>query len=84
MKVLVAQSWVTLCDPMDCSPLGSTIHRILQAGILEWVAMPFSRGPNPGLRHCRQILYYLSHQGGTRKLEWAAYPYSRGSSQPRD
>ena len=44
MKVLVAQSWVTLCDPMDCSPLGSTIHRILQAGILEWVAMPFSRG----------------------------------------
>ena len=36
---------------------------ILQARILEWVAMPSSRGLNPGLLHCRQILYHLSHQG---------------------
>ena len=35
---------VWLCDPMDCSPLGSTFHGILQARILEWVAIPFSRG----------------------------------------
>ena len=34
----------TLCDPMDCSPPGSSIHGILQARILEWVAIPFSRG----------------------------------------
>ena len=34
----------TLCDPMDCSPPGSSVHRILQARILEWVALPFSRG----------------------------------------
>ena len=33
----------TLCDPMDCSPPGSSVHRILQARILEWVAMPSSR-----------------------------------------
>ena len=37
------QSCLTLCDPIDCSPLGSSIHGILQARILEWVAMPSSR-----------------------------------------
>ena len=37
------QSCPTLCDPMDCSLLGSTVHGILQARILEWVAMPSSR-----------------------------------------
>ena len=42
--VLVAQSCPTLCDPMDYSPPGSSVHGILQARILEWVAMPFSRG----------------------------------------
>ena len=56
-KVLVAQSCLTLCDPMDCSPPGSFVHEILQARILEWVAMPFSRGiflmqgSNPHLLH---------------------------------
>ena len=34
----------TLCDPRDCSPLGSSVHGILQAKILEWVAIPFSNG----------------------------------------
>ena len=38
------QSCPTLCNPMDCSLLGSSVHRILQAGILKWVAMPSSRG----------------------------------------
>ena len=37
-------SHVRLCDPVDCSLLGSSVHGILQARILEWVAMPFSRG----------------------------------------
>ena len=41
--VLVTQSCLTLCDPMDCSPTGSPVHRILQARTLEWVAIPFSR-----------------------------------------
>ena len=40
----VAQSCLTLCDPVDCSPPGSSIHEILQARILEWVAISFSRG----------------------------------------
>ena len=42
--VLLAQSCLTLCDPMDCGPTGSSIHGIPQARILEWVAMPSSRG----------------------------------------
>ena len=43
-KVLVTQSYLTLCDPMDCSPPGSSVHGILQARILTWVTMSFSRG----------------------------------------
>ena len=42
------------------------------------------QGLNPGLLHCRQILYQLSHKGSPRILEWAVYPVSSGSSQPRD
>ena len=44
VKVLVAQSCPTLCDPLDCSPPGSSVHGILQARILEWVVISFSRG----------------------------------------
>ena len=42
----VTQSCPTLCKPMNCSLLGSSVHGILQARILEWVAIPFSRGPS--------------------------------------
>ena len=42
--VLVAQSCPTLCDPMDCSPPGSSVHKIFQARILEWVAISFPSG----------------------------------------
>ena len=44
-KVLVWQSCLTLCDPKVCSPPCSSVHGILQARILEWVAIPFSRWP---------------------------------------
>ena len=40
----VTQSCPALCDPKDCSLPGSSVHGILQARILEWVAIPFSRG----------------------------------------
>ena len=43
-KVLGTQLSLTLCNPMDCSPPGSFVHEISQARILEWVAIPFSRG----------------------------------------
>ena len=63
--VLVTQSCSTLFDPMDCSPLGSPVHGISQARILEWDVIPFSRGSSQTqvYPHCRQILYLLSHQG---------------------
>ena len=70
--VSVAQSCLTLCDPRDCSLPGSSLHGILQARILEWVAMPSSRGssrPRDGTRVSRigrQILYHLSHQASPR------------------
>ena len=60
---LVAKSCPTLCDPMDCSPLGSSVHGISQASILEWVAISFSRRSSPprdSTRICciaRPILY---------------------------
>ena len=44
MRAKSLQLYLTLCDPMDCSPPGSSVHGILQARILEWVAMPFFRG----------------------------------------
>ena len=47
----VAQLCLTLCDPIDFSPPGSSVHGILQARILEWLAMPFSRDlPDPGIK----------------------------------
>ena len=52
----VAQSCPTLCDPMDCSPPGSSIHGILQARVLEWVASAFSAG-RPG------VLQFMGSQG---------------------
>ena len=58
-----------------------TVHGILQARILEYVAFPFPRGSsqpqgsNPGLQHCWRILHRLSHQGSPRILEWVASPF---------
>ena len=63
VKVKIAQSCPTLCKPMDY-----TVHWILQARILEWVAflspgdLPI-QGSNSGLLHCRWVLYQLSYQG---------------------
>ena len=51
MRAKSLQSCPTLCDPMDCSPPGSSVHGILQARILEWVTMPSSKGPShPGIK----------------------------------
>ena len=77
--MLVTQSYPTLCRPMDCSPPGSSVHGILQARILEWVAIPFSKGSsqpqgsNPGLLHCWLILDGLSHQGSPQLCENAPF-----------
>ena len=65
---LITKSCPTLCDPMDCSPSGSSVHGLSQARILEWVAISFSKGSSlPGVKlgllRCRCTLYHLSHQG---------------------
>ena len=67
VKVLAAQSCLTLCDCMDGSPPGSSIHGILQAGSNTGGGCHFllqgvfpTQGLNPGLLHCKQILYHLS------------------------
>ena len=81
MKVI--QSCTTLCSPVDY-----TIHGILQArtvGSLSLLQGIFpTQGLNPGLPHCRQILYQLSHKGSPRIPEWVAYPFSSGSFWPRN
>ena len=73
---LVVQSCLTLCDPMDCTPPGTSVHgaspskntgmgcHTLLQGIFP------THGLNPGLPHCRWIFYCLSYQGSPRILEW--------------
>ena len=56
----------TLCDPVDCSPPGSSVHGILQARILEWVAMPSSRGSFQGSNP--RVLHLLHWQMGSLPL----------------
>ena len=80
----------SFCNPVDCSPLGSSVqgdspgkntgvgcHALFQ-GIFP------AQGLNPSLLYCRWILYHLSHQGSPSILDWATYPFSRGSSWPRN
>ena len=65
-----AQSCLTLCDPMDCSPSSSSVHGILQARILEWVAICFSRGsswPRDGTR-----VFYISCIAGGFVKNWGS------------
>ena len=65
------------------------IHGILQGRILEWVAVPFSKGSAQPrdwtqVSHCRQTRYQLSQQGNPRIPKWVAYPFFSGSSRPRN
>ena len=68
VKVLVAQWCLTFCDPMDCSPPGSSVHGSLQARILEWVAISFSRGSSQPRDQTKvsciagRFLYHLNYQ----------------------
>ena len=81
MKVKVAQSFLTLCDPMDCrdSPGQNTV--ICRLSLLQGI-FP-TQGWNPGLPHCRQILYHLSHRGSPI-LKRVGYPFSSGSYRHRN
>ena len=77
-RILIGQTWLVraqvlqfcpaLHDPMDCSPPGSSVHGMLQARILEWIAMPSSKGifPTQGLNLC--LLRLLHWQAGSLPL----------------
>ena len=94
----VAQSCPTLCDPVDCSLPGSSVHGILQARVLEWGAITFSgykfevkwsevAQSCPTLCNPMECSLPGSSIHGifqARILEWVAISFSRGSSRPRD
>ena len=65
MKVLVVQLCPTLCDPMDCQ--GSSVHGLLQARILEWVAISSGDHPNPGIEPVSPTLQADSLLSETRR-----------------
>ena len=80
LVVLIAQSSLTLCDPMDCSPPGSSVHRILQARTLEWVAFPPPRGlPNPGIEP--NLLHLVHWQAGSLPLAPPGKPLGRSPGE---
>ena len=75
MRAKLLQLYLTLCNPMDCTPPDSSIYGILQAGILQGVAIPFSMGSSPPrdqtqVSHVsfigRHVLYYYRHLGSPR------------------
>ena len=84
------QSYPILCDPVDYSPPGSSVHgdspgkntRVSCHALLQGI-FP-TQGSNPGLPHCMQILYHLSHQESLRILEQVACSFSRGVFPTRE
>ena len=84
MYVKAAQSCLTLWDTIDYSPWNSPAQNtgIGSLSLLQGI-FP-TQGSNPGLLHCRQILYQLSSRGRPGILEWVVYLFSSRSSQPRN
>ena len=85
MRAQSLQSCLTLCDPIDYSPLGSSVHGLLQASILDWVAVPSSRGSSQfrdgtsiSFVSCigRWVLYHWHHLGSPKSLHhvWPCNP----------
>ena len=73
MKVKVAQLCPTLCDPMGYTSPWNSPEQNTGVGSFSLLRGIFpTQGLNPGLPHCRWILYELSHQGSPRILEWVA------------
>ena len=85
---LVSQFCPTLCDQMDCTQPGSSVHGYSSGkntGVCCYTLLEGifpTQGSNTGLPHCRWILYHLSHQRSSKILEWVTYPFSRRSYDP--
>ena len=76
MKMKVAQSCLTLCDPMDSSPPDSSVHGIRQARTLEWVAFPFSWGSS----QCRYQTQVSGPAGRFLPVEPPGRPFAFNTS----
>ena len=88
---LVTQSCPTLCDPMDCSPPGSSVHGDSPGKNIRVGCLAFLQGifPTPCIKYTRSSTLQADSLSSEppespRILEWVAYPFSRGSSQPRN
>ena len=86
---LFAMLWTVAHNPMDYSLPGSSVHEILQTRILEWVAIPFSRGSSQPrdwtqVSHIPGGFFTVWAHGSPRTLKWVAYPFSSKSSRPRN
>ena len=74
MRTKSLQSCLSLCNPMDCNPPDSSVHGILQARLLEWVAMPTSREyPNPGIELMSLMCLALAGRFFTTIRTWEAH-----------
>ena len=90
MCIKSPQSCLTLCNPMDCNPPGSSVHGDSPGkntgegyhGFLQGIFA--TQGSIPDLPHCRWILHWWSHQGSWRILGWVAYLFSKGSPWSRN
>ena len=72
----------TLCNPMDCSPPGSSVHGFLQARILEWVAIAFSRGSSQPRDQTHDSYVSCIDKQGSLPLAPPGKPYHHHSSSP--
>ena len=78
-----AQSCTTLCDPMDCSPPGSSVYGILQARILEWVPCPPPGAlPNLGIKPISRMSPKLAGRFFTTSATWEAL-FNMANTQPK-
>ena len=82
VKVKVSQSCLTFCNPY--SPWNSSGQKTGVGSFSFLQGIFLTQGSNPGIPHCKRILYQLNHQGSPRIPEWVAYPSSNGSSQSRN
>ena len=83
MKMKIAQSCLTLCNPMGLYSPWNSLGQNTGVDSLSLLLLIFpTQGSNPGPPHHRQILYQPSHKGSPRILEWVAYPFSSRSAQP--
>ena len=80
-ELAVVKLYTTLCKPTGCSAPGSSVHRILQARILEQVAISFSRGSS-WPRNRTQVSCITGSYKGSPLLEWAVVPLPRGLPNP--